>query len=72
MNTATDSDHVIRTPGTAMVMVTCPNCDAQGRIVVQVHARVTKDSDGTSTLGVRVKAPKLPHDCAQTALPLDG
>lgn len=57
-------------PVVVSVLLTCPNCDAQETIAAKLQTRVTKDSDGTGALALRVRSPKASHVCGQVALGL--
>lgn len=65
-----DPELLIRAPASARVVLTCPDCGADAALAAKLFARRTKDSDGTITLTLRVRAAKLAHSCDQ--LTLDG
>lgn len=61
---------VIVPPAVLAVMLTCPTCDMQLQIAAKLQTRVTRDSDGTGALALRVKSAKTQHVCGQQALGL--
>lgn len=52
------------------IELTCPTCGAIVTVPASVGARVVKDSDGSGSLAVRVRAVKIPHLCEQQELKL--
>lgn len=57
-------------PETVRVVVSCPRCDQTATVAVRLNSRATFDDDGTGTLSLRSKAPKVPHVCGQQQLDL--
>lgn len=60
--------YLVTAPAKASVTLTCPVCGATVAIVASLFARVTRDSDGTSALALRTRAPKSAHSCDQMTL----
>lgn len=57
-------------PVVLSVLLTCPNCDAQIQVAAKLQSRVTRDTDGTGALALRVRSAKAGHLCGQQALGL--
>lgn len=66
--TGPEPELLIRAPARARIVLTCPDCGADATIAASMFARRVKDSDGTITLALRVKAAKLAHGCDQLTL----
>lgn len=62
----------IELPRDLDVELECPRCGAIASTTAKVATRLVADQDGSGTLGVRVKAAKVPHLCAQLSLTLDA
>lgn len=60
--------HLIQSPADASVTLTCPICSVAVQLVARLFTRVTRDSDGTSALTLRTRAPKVAHTCDQLTL----
>jgi hypothetical protein len=60
--------HILQAPLRASVTLTCPVCGMSTAVVASLFARVTRDSDGTSALALRTRAPKSAHSCDQMTL----
>ena len=63
---------VIVAPCRLGVELTCPTCGAIYTIPATLQARVTRDSDGAGSIGLRVRAEKVAHLCGQLTLELDA
>lgn len=61
---------VLVAPCKVGVELTCPTCGAIYVIPASMLARVTRDSDGAGTIGLRVRADKVAHLCGQMSLEL--
>lgn len=61
---------IIEAPATVSVVLSCPDCTMPTTITAKLFTRRTKDSDGTTSLALRTKAPKAAHICGQTSLGL--
>lgn len=59
---------VVGTPETIGVRVRCPSCGEQGVVPVALASRLTMVEGENSKLGVRAKAPALPHLCGQLTI----
>jgi hypothetical protein len=62
----------ITAPSPIRVILMCPDCKRTTIVEAKLFARRTRDSDGTTTLALRTKAPKVAHSCDQLGLGLDG
>lgn len=60
---------VIVAPTSVTVELPCPSCDDVVFTEARLSARVTKDSDGTGALALRVRSAKASHVCDQPTLP---
>lgn len=58
----------VSTPAELSVMLICPQCGLDVTIAARLFARVTKDTDGSGALAVKLKAPKAQHVCDQLSL----
>lgn len=61
---------VLVAPCRVGIELTCPTCGAIYVIPATLQARVTRDSDGAGTIGLRVRAEKVAHLCGQMTLEL--
>lgn len=52
------------------VGLTCPTCGQPAELEAKLSARLVRDSDGTTTLALRTRAPKVAHLCDQLPLGL--
>ena len=59
---------VVQAPETIGVKVRCPSCGETGILPVQLAARLTMVEGENSKLGIRAKAPALPHLCGQLTI----
>lgn len=57
-------------PCRVSVMLTCPSCDDVVDVEATLGARLVRDTDGTTTLALRTRAPKVAHTCGQLGLGL--
>ena len=60
----------IAAPCTITVELPCPNCDDVVFTEARLQARVTRDSDGSGALALRVRSAKASHLCNQPTLGL--
>lgn len=67
-----DPDVIVTAPSPLRVILACPDCHRTTMVEAKLFARRTRDSDGTTTLALRTKAPKVAHSCAQLGFGLDG
>lgn len=58
----------IETPDTVNVRVVCPACGESGLVPIDLASRLTMVAGERSKLGVRAKAPTLPHLCGQLTI----
>jgi hypothetical protein len=59
---------IVATPDTIGVKVRCPSCGETGVVPVQLASRLTMVEGELSKLGIRAKAPALPHLCGQLTI----
>lgn len=59
---------IINAPVKARVIVPCPDCRESVVIDARLFARRVKDSDGSTSISLRTRAPKVTHDCGQLTL----
>jgi hypothetical protein len=59
---------VVETPDTIGVRVRCPSCGERGVVPVELVSRLTMIEGEHSKLGIRAKAPALPHLCGQLTI----
>lgn len=59
---------IVETPDTIGVKVRCPSCGEVGVVPVQLASRLTMVEGENSKLGIRAKAPALPHLCGQLTI----
>jgi hypothetical protein len=57
-------------PTTITVELVCPKCDDPTWIEARLQTRLTRDSDGTGALALRVRSPKAAHVCDSPTLGL--
>lgn len=77
MSPATDPDdepiplaRQVALPVELSLRLPCPDCDELEIVAARLFVRRTRDSDGTTSLTVRTRAPKIAHSCGQTSLGL--
>lgn len=59
-------------PARAAVTLHCPNCGEDVALEATFGTRLVRDSDGSTTLALRTRAPKIAHSCDQLSLELEG
>lgn len=63
-------DKPLVAPCTVTVELPCPSCDDVVFTEARLQARVTRDSDGSGALALRVRSAKSAHVCNQPSLGL--
>ena len=63
-----DRVQIVETPDSIGVRVRCPSCGETGIVPVALASRLTMVEGENSKLGVRAKAPALPHLCGQLTI----
>lgn len=54
--------------GTYAAVVSCPSCGEIGTVPARITTRLVMTRDDGATLGLKVKAGKLPHSCGQLTI----
>jgi hypothetical protein len=60
----------VSAPAELSVVLPCPDCHVATAVDARLFVRRTRDSDGTITLALRTRAPKVAHSCDQIELGL--
>lgn len=61
-------EQLLHVPVRIRAILTCPDCGLEVAVAASMFARRTKDSDGTTSIALRTKAPKVAHSCDQLTL----
>jgi len=62
--------NTLEAPTVVSVELPCPSCDDVVFVEARLQARVTRDSDGSGALALRVRSAKASHICDQPTLGL--
>jgi hypothetical protein len=62
---------LVETPAELSALLICPSCGMDARVTAKLFSRVTRDSDGSGSLALKMKSPKAQHICDQLSMGLD-
>lgn len=54
--------------GTYVAIVACPQCGEIGTVPARITTRLVMTRDDGGSLGLKLKAGKLPHECGQLTI----